>query len=465
MAHYVEGGFEDEAGNFIPGYNLTISTWEILNEIEGEHGISPQLYVRVYDAIVAGIRRWAPRGSAGMKFMGLALEGSGNYDYVSFFLNKSNHAPGTPVDFVSFHHYASSGRDGGANGSEYNAFFSQGDGWLANVAEIQKIRDASDYPNCMLDADEVGVILADDNDPKFTASAPGFPAVYWNAAAAMYAYLFGTTAALGLDILGESQLIGYPSIPFTRGPPINGPWTAPPQFPSVSLLSWGGAFGSAGDGTARYWALKLLVDNFRAGPPAGAWPPAQADVLVSTSVAAGGGGANPFCGKVDNLDTMGLACSDAGAVMSVDFADYGTPTGACGAWARGACSAANASAIVKGLCEGKGACAIPFTTEIFGDPCLNTFKYGVVQARCSSGGGGQVGAGGVYAQAFVEASGARKVLIVNKGNVAANVSLAGAKGAAWQFIDESTAFGPAQSVALADDTWVLAPFALGLLRL
>ena len=45
----------------------------------------------------------------------------------------------------------------------------------------------------------------------------------------------------------------YPSIPFARGPPINGPWTAPPQYPSVSLLSWGGAFGNAGDGTARYW--------------------------------------------------------------------------------------------------------------------------------------------------------------------------------------------------------------------
>ena len=35
VAHYVEGGFVDEAGNFIPGYNLTISHWEVLNECVG----------------------------------------------------------------------------------------------------------------------------------------------------------------------------------------------------------------------------------------------------------------------------------------------------------------------------------------------------------------------------------------------------------------------------------------------
>jgi hypothetical protein len=112
----------------------------------------------------------------------------------------------------------------------------------------------------------------------------------------MYAYLFGTSAVAGLDVLGESQLIGYPSINFPRGPPYTGPWTAPPQYPSVSLLSWGGAFGAPGDGTARYWALKLLVDSFTAGPPAGTAAPADADVLVAT--ATGPPLTSPFCGSV-----------------------------------------------------------------------------------------------------------------------------------------------------------------------
>ena len=82
VAHYTDGGFTDEAGDFIPGYKLRISHWEVLNEIEGEHGLSPELYTRVYDAIVAGIQRWAPVGAANMKFMGLALEGAGNINYV-----------------------------------------------------------------------------------------------------------------------------------------------------------------------------------------------------------------------------------------------------------------------------------------------------------------------------------------------------------------------------------------------
>jgi hypothetical protein len=39
-----------------------------------------------------------------MKFMGLALENSGNAGYVQYFLNASNHAPGVPIDGVTFHH-------------------------------------------------------------------------------------------------------------------------------------------------------------------------------------------------------------------------------------------------------------------------------------------------------------------------------------------------------------------------
>jgi len=374
LAHYVEGGFSDEGGRWIPGYNLSISHWEVLNEIEGEHGLSPELYTKVYDAIVSGIRRWAPKGSADMKFMGLALENSGGTGYVEYFLNASNHAPGIPIDLISFHHYAQSSRAGGVNGSDYESYFSQGDDWLSQVEAIQRIRDALN-PGVLLDADEVGVILADDNDARWTDKAPGFPAVYWNAAAAMYVYLFGRTAVAGLDVLGESQLIGYPSIPFNRGPPINGLWTAPPQFPSVTLLSWGGAFGEPGDGTARYWALKLLLENFKAGPPAGDFSPAQADKLVVTSVTGGGvSPANPFCGKVLNLASLPLQCVDPTATLSIVFADYGTPTGSCGSWKRSAaCSAANATTIVESLCAGKNSCSVPFTTEIFGDPCYNTF--------------------------------------------------------------------------------------------
>lgn len=159
----------------------------------------------MYDAIVAGIKRWAPTGSSGMRFMGLALEADG-INYVSYFLNASNHAPGTPLDAISFHRYASpSARDGGdSNGSAYTSgMFPNVDSWVNDyVMPFIATRDALS-PGTLLDADEVGVILPDDNDAVWTSAAPGFPNTYWNAAGAMYAYAYGKVSVVGLDILGE----------------------------------------------------------------------------------------------------------------------------------------------------------------------------------------------------------------------------------------------------------------------
>ena len=79
LAHYIEGGFTDEAGRFIPGFNLSFSHWEVLNEVNSEHHMTPAFYTICYDAIDAGIKLWAPNGSKNMKFFGLGGAGS---DYV-----------------------------------------------------------------------------------------------------------------------------------------------------------------------------------------------------------------------------------------------------------------------------------------------------------------------------------------------------------------------------------------------
>ena len=368
LAHYIEGGFLDEGGRWIPGYNLTFSHCEVLNELE--HGLSPELYTVLYDAIVAGILRWCPNGAKNLKFMGLALGGI-DMSYVTYFLNKTNHAPGIPIDAISYHHYAgSNSRDGGANASDYSAFFPSGEDFVQQIMQVQAARAASDFPDVIMDADEVGIILPDDNDAKWTSTAPGFPALFWNAASAYFAYLFGRTSQIGFDVLGESQLIGYPSIPFQRGPPINGPWTAPPQYPSVSILSWGGAFGNQGDGTARYWVLDLLLKNFKAIGPAGSFAPADADVLVNTSVAAGSSGpvSSPFCAEVLNVEPITMYCADAGAQMAITFASYGTPNGGCGQYVVNAsCNTPNSLAIVQGFCNGKQSCTFNADTPTFGD--------------------------------------------------------------------------------------------------
>ena len=60
---YTKGGFNDECGKWhASGHHYKIAYWEVLNEIESEHKMSPEFYTRVYDAIVESVResrrRW-----------------------------------------------------------------------------------------------------------------------------------------------------------------------------------------------------------------------------------------------------------------------------------------------------------------------------------------------------------------------------------------------------------------------
>jgi hypothetical protein len=100
-------------------------------------------------------------------------------------------------------------------------------------------------PATKTDLDELGVILTEDDKeigtPGYVASPE--PARYWNLAGSMYAYLYVECAKLGIDVIGESQLVGYPS-----------------QFPSVSMMNY-----NTSEPNARYWTLKLLLDNFGPG--------------------------------------------------------------------------------------------------------------------------------------------------------------------------------------------------------
>jgi hypothetical protein len=140
----------------------------------------------------------------------MALENHFEFDFYSYFLNSSNHQSDVPVDMVTFHFYASTSERG--NITSYEDFFPLADVFLVEATEIVSIRDNLN-PQVLLNVDETGVILPNDNDPKWTESAPGFPLLYWNAAAANYVYVWGLMATIGIDFVGESQLTGYPSMP------------------------------------------------------------------------------------------------------------------------------------------------------------------------------------------------------------------------------------------------------------
>ncbi len=245
VAWFVNGGFTDEHGVFhSSGHHDKLAWWEVLNEVDFEHNTTPQQYTARYDAIVSAVHRVSPQ----TKFVGLALASPGRDEkYFEYFLNPANHKPGIPLDMISYHFYASPASGETLDQWQYT-FFDQEAGFLNTVRYIEAIRKRL-APATKTDLDELGVILPSDNKPGDNVPPP---AAYWNLAGALYADLFIELSRLQIDIVGESQLVGYPS-----------------QFPSVSMMDW-----IANRPNARFWVLKLIRDSFHPG-----------DKLVETSVA------------------------------------------------------------------------------------------------------------------------------------------------------------------------------------
>ena len=236
VSWYTRGGFTDENGQLhTSGYHYPIPYWEVFNEIDAEHHMTPQQYTARYDAVVQAIHAVSPE----TKFVGLAVAKARRLAYYQYFLDPKNHQPGIPLDMISYHFYASP-KLGETPDTWQFTFFTQADGFLGTVHQIEAIRKKLS-PATRTTIDEVGVILPKDNgldDPNLR-----IPPIYWNAAGAMYAYLDVELGKLGIDVVGESQLVGYRT-----------------QYPSVSLIDWNNAKPNA-----RYWVLKLLKDNFGPG--------------------------------------------------------------------------------------------------------------------------------------------------------------------------------------------------------
>jgi len=247
VSWYTTGGFTDEYGKrHESGHHFKIDYWEVLNEIDFEHQMSPETYTRIYDAIVSSIHQVNP----GIKFVGLALAGtspgapfSENVPgYFEYFLNPKNHKPGVPVDMISYHFYTSPTPDQGPEIQQYT-FFEQVDRFLDSLRYIDSIRQRLS-PKTMTTIDEIGAISADDaseGEPGHVTKP--IPDSFWNLCAAEYAYVYAGLAKLGVDGVGESALAQLPLF-----------------FPSVTMVDW-----NTGQPNARYWALKLLRDNFGPG--------------------------------------------------------------------------------------------------------------------------------------------------------------------------------------------------------
>jgi hypothetical protein len=236
---YTAGGFVDELGaQHRSQHHENIAWWEVLNEPEYEHGLDIQTYTRLYDSVVAAVQKVSPK----TRFVGMSLaEPMKSPSKFEYFLDPKHHAPGTPLDAISFHFY-SDAEPGEDDKTEPYTFFARADGFLNSVRYITEIRQRLS-PHTQIHINEAGCIAADDLAQG--AAQTGIPpsAQYWNLCGAMFAYLYQDLAVQGIEVLGASQLLGYPS-----------------QFPSVSLLNW-----QSGEPNARYRVLQLLHDNFGPG--------------------------------------------------------------------------------------------------------------------------------------------------------------------------------------------------------
>jgi hypothetical protein len=295
---YAKGGFKDEYGKeHVSGYHYAIPCWEVLNEVDFEHANTPQRYTRIYDAVVGAIRKVAPE----TKFVGLALAFPDRPEWFEYFLNPANHQAGIPLDMISYHFYAGGSPEQGAHVMQYT-FFDQADGFLKEVKFIESIRKRLS-PATKTTIDEIGSILSSDNKDGDGVIAND----YWNVSGAVYAYVYLGLVRLGIDVIGESQLVGYPT-----------------QFPSVSMINW-----KTGKPNSRYWVLKVIHDNFGPG-----------DALVSTSVAGDGLVAQAFStsrgkrvlliNRSDKPVTLALPAVYQGAKLTVvdpSTGDNEPPTG------------------------------------------------------------------------------------------------------------------------------------------
>jgi len=243
---YTRGGFRDEYGQWhASGHRYKIEYWEVLNEVDMEHQMTPETYTALYDAVVEAIRRVDPQ----MKFVGMALGGTSTVPipedqprFFEYFLDPKNHKPGIPVDMISYHFYALPGPDEDPYVQQFTVF-DQGDRFLSLVKYIDSIRQRL-APKTRTTIDEIGIISADD----MMCGTPGhvskpIPDSYWNLSAAFYAYIYHGLSRLGIQAAAMGAILGYPNN----------------VFPSTTMMDW-----KTGQPNARYWALKLLIEN--AGP-------------------------------------------------------------------------------------------------------------------------------------------------------------------------------------------------------
>eukprot|EP00756_Hemistasia_phaeocysticola_P048379 Hpha_TRINITY_DN22808_c0_g1::TRINITY_DN22808_c0_g1_i1::g.84300::m.84300 len=246
VSWYTKGYFVDELGERhtapVNSPRIDIRNWEVYNEPDHEWGHTPQSYTLDYDAIVEGIRNVVPD----MKFVGMNLpnidDQTAVVKWARYFLAAENHvaAARDSLDYIGFHAYPTNGHytQDPASFTRMFAYADEFNGTVVAVAAV--IAELS--PRTRIVLDETGTdmdnVLPDRTRPL---SQP----LYWVASGGYFAYMWSMVSQLGhtVLVLGASQLMDDQH-----------------QEPSVSLVDY-----ATGNGTARYWVLRLLKEDLGVG--------------------------------------------------------------------------------------------------------------------------------------------------------------------------------------------------------
>ena len=241
VSWYTQGGFTDEAGKrHESGHHYKIDYWEVFNEVDDEHSMTPQDYTASYDAIVGAIRQVAPQ----MKFVSLALDSAENHmQFHGVLPGPSPPQAGDSAGHGQLPLLRQAHAERAAGSAAVHVLQSgrsiPGRGALGRIHPPAPFAPDPDGPR----RNRVANRHRRHRNATRLYVAPPIPNSYWNLSGAMYAYLYGELAKLGIEVAGESQLVGYPT-----------------QWPSVSMVDW-----DTGQPNARFWVLKLLRTNFGPG--------------------------------------------------------------------------------------------------------------------------------------------------------------------------------------------------------
>lgn len=273
---YTKGGFTDELGKYHrSGHYYKIPYWEVLNEPDLEHNMSPEMYTKMYDAVVTALKPILPE----TQFMGISLAyPSRNPQWFEYFLNPANHRPGIPIDWISYHCYANANSQQPFDDYQYSVF-DKAESFINTVTYIEHMRKRLS-PHTRTDINELGTFVSAEMREQ------PIPPSYWNLAASVYAYFFIELSRLGIDVIGQSQLVGFPT-----------------QFPDVTMINY-----LNNKPNARFWVLKLIKDHIKAGSK-----------LVQTTIAENTGDDLLAQGFKDQKDNFILLLNKRNAIKRINL--------------------------------------------------------------------------------------------------------------------------------------------------